>query len=396
MTVPEVSAGAAREALRGSPGARGTDRDDDAVRDRYARGLWSALTEPGDGVAGALRDRWGAVGALAIALSPDGGEERAAEAGIARDALQKARDRWRPRAGDLGEAFDAARRAGAALLTPADPQWPAGLDDLGPHAPVGLWTLGAPDRPLTPGSAVALVGARAATAYGEHVAMELAAELAATGTTVVSGAAYGVDGCAHRAALRVEGMTLALLAGGVDRPYPAGHSEMLDRIARTGVVASEVPCGSTPTKWRFLARNRLIAAAADATVVVEAGWRSGSLNTAHHAAALGRPLGAVPGPITSAASAGCHRLLREADALCITNADDVRELLGLPVTAATDGGGRTDERTRVLDALSVRAPRAGEEVARRAGLSAGDAAALLGLLELEGRAARGIDGWRRC
>lgn len=395
MSGLDLSVGAARTALQGSPGARGRQEDDDLC-DRFARGLWSTLTEPGDGIAGALRDRWGAVLALEIALAGDGREAEAAEAGVEPCALQKARERWRPRAGDLTQTFAAARRAGAVLLTPADPQWPPGFDDLGPHAPVALWTLGAPDRPLIPGAAVALVGARAATAYGEHVAMEFAADLAATGTAIVSGAAYGVDGCAHRAALRVGGMTLALLAGGVDRPYPAGHSDMLDRIARSGAVASEVPCGSTPTKWRFLARNRLIAAAAGATVVVEAGWRSGSLNTAHHAAALGRPLGAVPGPITSAASAGCHRLLREADAHCITSADDVRELLGLPVGAAADAGGRTDDRTRVLDALSVRVARRGEEVARRAGLSAGDAAALLGLLELEGRVARGIDGWRRC
>lgn len=396
MRTSDLSVAAAREALRGSPGARAMAEDDDAVCDRFARGLWSALTEPGDGVAGALRDRWGAVEALVIALQPEGREGEAAAAGVDADALQKARERWQPRTRDLAETFAAARRAGAALLTPADPQWPTGFEDLGRHAPVALWTLGAPDRPLTPGAAVAVVGARAATAYGEHVAMELAAELAATGTTIVSGAAYGVDGCAHRAALQVGGTTLALLAGGVDRPYPAGHSDMLDRIARTGVVASEVPCGSTPTKWRFLARNRLIAAAAQATVVVEAGWRSGSLNTAHHAASLGRPLGAVPGPITSAASAGCHRLLREADAHCITGADDVRELLGLPVGTPPDEGGRTDDRTRVIDALSVRVSRAGDEIARRAGLSSVDVAALLGLLELEGRASRGVDGWRRC
>lgn len=396
MTGTDLSSAAARAALRGSPGARGAGEDEDAARDRFARGIWSALTEPGDGTGGALRDRWGAAEALAIAVLTDGREAEAAEAGVDPVSLKKARERWHPRVEGVGETFAAARRAGAVLLTPADPQWPAGFDDLGPHAPVALWTLGAPERPLTPGSAVALVGARAATAYGEHVAMELAAELGATGTTIVSGAAYGVDGSAHRAALRVDGLTVALLAGGVDRPYPAGHSDLLDRIARTGVVASEVPCGSTPTKWRFLARNRLIAAAAQATVVVEAGWRSGSLNTAHHAASLGRPLGAVPGPITSAASAGCHRLLREADAQCITAADDVRELLGLPVTMSADDGGRTDDRTRVVDALGVRVARSAEEVARRAGLSAGDAAALLGLLELEGRASRGVDGWRRC
>ena len=242
---------------------------------------------------------------------------------------------------------------------------------------------------------VALVGARAATAYGEHVSMELAAELSAEGVTVVSGAAYGIDGAAHRAALGAGGATVALMAGGVDRPYPAGHMQLLDRIARSGAVVSEVPCGTTATKWRFLSRNRLIAALSDATVVVEAGWRSGSINTAHHAAALGRPLGAVPGPTTSAASAGCHRLLREADAVCITSARDVRELMGL----ADDGAlfsaeGYTDDSVRVLDALSSRVARSVIDIARRSGLAVEDVAAVLGVLELDGRAVRHAEGWR--
>ena len=151
---------------------------------------------------------------------------------------------------------------------------------------------------------------------------------AASGAVIVSGGAYGIDGAAHRAALGVGGATVALLAGGVDRAYPQGHQQLLRTIAASGAVVSEVPCGTAPTKWRFLSRNRIIAALSDATVVIEAGWRSGSLNTAGHAAALGRPLGAVPGPVTSAASAGCHRLLREYDARCVTTAAEVRELWG--------------------------------------------------------------------
>ena len=153
--------------------------------------------------------------------------------------------------------------------------------------------------------------------------MDWAAELAASGVTIVSGAAYGIDGMAHRAALNAGGVTVAMLAGGVDRAYPAGHTELLARIAAHGVVASEVPCGSAPTKWRFLQRNRSISALAQATVVVEAGWRSGSLNTAGHAAALGRPLGAVPGPITSTTSTGCHLLIQAGIARLITSADDL-------------------------------------------------------------------------
>jgi DNA processing protein len=162
---------------------------------------------------------------------------------------------------------------------------------------------------------------------------------------------------------------------------------------------SEVPCGSAPTKWRFLQRNRLIAALAGATVVVEAGWRSGSLNTAGHAAALSRPLGAIPGPITSAASAGTHRLLREYGAHCITSAADIREMIGFegtaPFGAMPDAGGRTDDTTRVRDALSVRAWRETADVARRAGMAPDEVEAILGLLSLEGSVARAPGGWRR-
>nr|WP_276321558.1 DNA-processing protein DprA [Microbacterium oleivorans] len=149
------------------------------------------------------------------------------------------------------------------------------------------------------------------------------------------------------------------------------------------------------TQRTFRQRNRLIAALSGATIVVEAGWRSGSLNTAGHAAALGRPLGAVPGPVTSAASAGCHRLLREYDARCITSADDACELAGADVHLSETAGGRTDDRTRVLDALSVRSARSPEDVARRAGFALEEIRGLLALLELDGRARRGPEGWRR-
>ncbi len=164
--------------------------------------------------------------------------------------------------------------------------------------------------------------------------MEASAGLVDRGFAIVSGGAYGIDGMAHRAALASDGTTIAFLAGGIDRFYPLGHESLLTRIAQTGAVVSELPCGAAPTKWRFLQRNRLIAAASQATVVLEAGIRSGSLNTAGHAAALGRPLGAVPGPVTSPASAGCHRLLREFDAMCVVDADQMAEL-------ATAGPGRT-------------------------------------------------------
>ena len=156
--------------------------------------------------------------------------------------------------------------------------------------------------------------------------MEITAGLVERGHTIVSGAAYGIDGMAHRAALASAGRTVAYLAGGVDRFYPSGHDALLTRIVETGAVVSELPCGSAPTKWRFLMRNRLIAASTKATLVVEAGWRSGSLNVAGYATSLNRPVGAVPGPVTTAASAGCHRLMREFGATVITSADEAAAL----------------------------------------------------------------------
>ncbi len=394
MSTIDRRIGTARAAL----GPMTAPSDDDTLLRRYARAIWSTLVEPGDGVAGALVQALGAVRALDVALGDGPVTAPAEEAGVAGAALEAGRARWAPRRGAAAEALAAARRGGVRLVTPEDAAWPQRLDDLGAHAPLCLWVLGDPSR-LNPASAVALVGARAATSYGEHVATDLAADSAAAGIAVVSGAAYGIDGAAHRGTLRAAGSTVAVLAGGVDRPYPMGHLDLIDRVAREGVVVSEVPCGSSPTKWRFLARNRLIAALSDATIVVEAGWRSGALNTAHHAAELARPLGAVPGAVTSAASAGCHRLMRELDATCITGGADLRELVGHDPgpgeDALFDAREFTGERTRILDALSTRTARPTADVARRSGFSVADAAALLALLELDGAIERRMDGWRR-
>ena len=170
------------------------------------------------------------------------------------------------------------------------------------------------------------MGARAATGYGEHISMEAASGLVDRGFAVVSGAAYGIDGMAHRAALASHGQTIAFLAGGVDRFYPAGHDALLSKIVESGAVVSELPMSAAASKWRFLMRNRLVAAVTQATVVIEAGWRSGSLNTAGQARELGRPVGAVPGPVSSAASAGCHRLIRDYGATLVTCAEEMADL----------------------------------------------------------------------
>ena len=385
-----------------APLVRG-DLADERARRVFATYAWSCIIEPGDGVAGRLVSTLGAEAALREVVS--GGRD-----GVARDAASisakqwgEALERWRPRLGrnDLHHALEIARRTGLSLLTPEDPGWPAPIRDLGDHAPLLLWVRGDIGALTRSARSIAVVGARAATSYGEHIAMELSADLAGHGVSIVSGAAYGIDGAAHRAALTADGTTIALLAGGADRPYPAGHGELIERIAACGAVVSEAPCGTAPTKWRFLQRNRLIAALSDATVVVEAGWRSGSLNTAAHAAALSRPLGAVPGPVTSAASAGCHRLLREFDARCVTSAADALELLGaapqtlFEMPAASTSGVRTDDTTRVRDAMSFRSWRPTDEIARRSGLAVSEVAGILGLLSLEGEVIRGEEGWRR-
>jgi DNA processing protein len=198
---------------------------------------------------------------------------------------------------------------------------------LGLRRPYALWLRGEADLRYCCLRSVSIVGARAATAYGAHVGTEMAAALAERGWTVVSGGAYGIDSCAHRGALAADGVTIAVLACGVDVAYPAGHADLLTAIAAQGVLVSEWPPGRTPTRRRFLIRNRVIGALSRGTVVVEAGLRSGALNTARHARDLGRPLMAVPGPVTSAVSAGCHRVIREWAAVCVTSAADVVEML---------------------------------------------------------------------
>jgi DNA processing protein len=216
------------------------------------------------------------------------------------------------------------QQQGARLICPGDQDWPVQLEDLGAARPYALWVGGTADLRSCCQRAVAIVGSRAATAYGAHVATQIAVSLSGQGWTIVSGAAYGIDAAAHQGALVACGATVAVLACGVDHTYPQGHADLLaSRSAAHGAVISEYPPGQLPQRRRFLARNRLIAALTAGTVVVEAGLRSGALNTARHARELGRPVMAVPGPVTSSASGGCHQLIRDGQATCITCAADV-------------------------------------------------------------------------
>ena len=399
-----------------------------ASLDAFARTVLGTVAEPGDGVLGRVIAAIGAATTAEALLAGASAERLAGEVGAAGGDLDEREAesglaRWRPRLdqADFVRSLTQAARVGARLMVPDDAWWPSGVDELGVHAPIVLWVRGRSDALDGSVPTIALVGARAATGYGEHVAMESSAGLVDRGFAIVSGGAYGIDGMAHRAALASDGTTIAFLAGGVDRFYPLGHESLLSRIAQTGAVVSELPCGAAPTKWRFLQRNRLIAAASEATVVLEAGIRSGSLNTAGHAAALGRPLGAVPGPVTSPASAGCHRLLREFDAVCVVDADQMAELAGrvsrqnakqgerdahdesggprrgnpADSTRAGRSVGDDPDAIRVLDAMSTRRPRDLPEVARRAGLTVIEVMAALGRLEAEGVVERRPEGWAR-
>jgi DNA processing protein len=417
---PELAAVRAR---RSDSGGSVQSVEPDAASEALSRAVLGSAAEPGDGVLGRAVAAVGAprvaelllgsaTPAVLVEAVQHAGEhldEREATAGL---------ERWRPRLDHPAfvRSLAQAARVGARLVIPSDAEWPDGLDELGVHAPLALWVRGHAAALAGVTSTIALVGARAATGYGEHVAMESASGLVDRGFAVVSGGAYGIDGMAHRSALASGGTTVAFLAGGVDRFYPMGHEALLTRIVQTGAVISELPCGAAPTKWRFLQRNRLIAAASAATVVLEAGIRSGSLNTAGHAAALGRPLGAVPGPVTSPASAGCHRLLREYDAVCVVDAEQMAELAGGGPARSRDGasdavrrrsGARQDqseqahpvapspEALRVMDALSTRSMRELEDLVRRSGMEAGAVMAVLGVLEIHGIAERRQGGWIR-
>jgi DNA processing protein len=402
--------------------------DEHTAAELFARAAWTGIAEPGDAMAGLLVSALGPSESLASLIEAwplDRIAGALGDAGVEdvsiRD-LALAFERWRPRlvSNAAITALRQAARVSARLLVPSDQIWPHGVDELGAHAPIALWLRGIDDAVLSLASSVALVGSRAATGYGEHMAMELGAGLCDRGVSIVSGAAYGIDGMVHRAALASGGLTVAFLAGGVDRFYPSGHDALLSRIATVGAVVSELPCGAPPTKWRFLQRNRLIAASSAGTVVIEAGHRSGSLNTAAHAASVGRPLGAVPGPVTSPSSAGCHRLIREFDATCVTTVDEIMELAAENLReavrqrgAAADGEGqfsdpvveldidlgtgqrRSPEQVRVLDALSARSARSPADVARRSGLSVSAVEGVLGILGLEGAVREGDSGWKK-
>ena len=330
-------------------------------------------------------------------------------------ALATRRLRWNRRMErTLNAEAHMAATCGAWLVTPADPLWPPQLNDLGPARPYGLWCRGDSRHLLDVASApsVALVGSRDPSIYGTEATTHLAAELARRGYTVISGGAMGIDIAAHRAALTQQGSdlpTIAFMAGGLDRLYPAQNSDALNMIVDRGLIMSEVSVGNTPTRWRFLERNRLIAALARHTIVVEARWRSGALNTARHAMEIGRTLWAVPGQINSPNSVGTNRLLRDGLAQTLTEAADILEYdaaagfeLGTEHESEWDQAASssaldelTERQGRVWDDLSPRSYRGVDEIAASLGLSARDVMADLFHLGRCGLAESSGTSWRK-
>ncbi|MEU4195987.1 DNA-processing protein DprA [Kribbella sp. NPDC026611] len=295
-------------------------------------------------------------------------------------------ERWSTRLAEVDPRRDLERAAavGARFVIPGDEEWPEQVDvleDAGQLArragvPFGLWVRGRPNLQRALTRSVALVGARACSSYGEHVAAELSAGLADNRVTVVSGGAFGIDAAAHRGALAASGVTIAVLACGIDVSYPRRNSALFSRIVEDGLLVSELPPGCSPTKLRFLARNRLIAAATLGTVVIEAAVRSGALNTAGWSEQCGRAVMAVPGPITSRMSAGSHLLVRERNAVLATNVADIIEAIS-PFGTALTAPPRAPETLqdtlhpdlqRTLDAVPVHHPAPATRIAVTAGL----------------------------
>lgn len=378
--------------------------------ERLARVTLMRMAEPGDPVIGALLAAHGAQAVVEqvrrgrLDLPAADAEAPSALGPGGRERLDRMLAGWRLRleAADPRADLAAGERRGARLVLPGEPEWPTQLDDLGDARPYGLWLEGTADLRRSCLRSVAVVGSRAATPYGVHVAAELGAGLSEQGWCVVSGGAYGIDGAAHRGALAGATPTVAVLACGTDVDYPTGHHALFRLIRAQGAVVSELPPGTRPTRPRFLVRNRLIAALSRGTVVVEAALRSGAQNTAGHAEALLRHVAAVPGPVTSATSAGCHRLIRQQKAVCVTRVEEVIELVGaMGEDLAPEPAGPVrpwdhlgEEDRKVLEAVPAGRGAGPATIAVRAGVDLATTLGSLGALAAAGFVERVAHGWR--
>ncbi|WP_229069398.1 DNA-processing protein DprA [Actinoplanes sp. DH11] len=397
------TSGASPSPAAGGPAAAG------GYDDRVARVALTWLAEPGNRAVWALVQRYGAAPALDRLIEAEPADRRLRASVTARSTLADAR-RFAETALRRGEQL------GARVVVPGDAEWPHRVDDLATlelnvsgqvnrdvRPPLCFWVRGG--RPLgeTLDRSVAIVGARASTEYGVHVATDLASALAGAGWTVVSGGAFGIDAAAHRGAIAADGRTVAVLACGVERPYPAGNAAMFERIAEQGLIVSEWPIGAEPLRHRFLIRNRVIAAATAGAVMVEAAARSGATQTMSRVLSLGRPAMVVPGPVTSAMSVGCHAVLRgNPYARLVTSADDVLEEVGRigeylaewPRGPEHRRDSLDEEAALVLEAVPRRGSSTPEKLAAVAGLDVRTVLRRLSLLELSGLVIRADDGVR--
>jgi DNA processing protein len=355
--------------------------------ERWARMAWSRIAEPETVSVHNWITEHGAVESM----------QRLLAGSLVRDG----RYDQRISALDVDQARRALDRLQVRVVVPGDDEWPLRLGEL-EVPPICVYARGTCDLSITEGS-VAIVGSRAATHYGLNVAADLGEGLAQRGVAVVSGAAFGIDAAAHRGALAGGGPTIAVLARGLDRAYPQAHEGLLREIADNGTVVSELPLGWAPYRARFIARNRIIAAMSVGTVVVEAGLRSGSLNTAKHARSLVRHVAAVPGPVSSVQSAGCHKLLRETGATLVTDAAEVLDVMGrlsvdavglarAPVSPETELGSLARS---VWSAVPVRTPADLGKLQRLTALDATTLLSVLGQLTMLGLVVRVGERWRK-
>ncbi len=390
-----------------------------AEKERLAAMAWTRLAEGEDEIATALVDNLGYAEALQWLREVQAGAP-------VNKKLHQSTQRWCGRLDEDAFHRDVERSAKlGGFLMPGDPLWPENLMDLGGARPLGLWYHGNPE--VLKRLSLAIVGSRDATEYGLRIARDFAFELSEQGVVIVSGGAFGIDTAAHRGALAADGNTVVVLAGGVDRPYPRQNASLFGEVlAAGGVIVSESPPGAQPLRHRFLARNRIIAGLSVATVVAEAPVRSGAISTARHALSIGRDVGAVPGPVTSPRSAGCHMLMR-GGATCVTSVKEIRELMGFVSEGESHPVARVNEQltlsldteevrlggapsglaasvddplaghplaVRVRDALPVRRACSVASIATTAGVSVPEAFTGLGMLEMQGVAEQVGEGWR--
>ncbi len=361
--------------------------------DRRARMLLTCAMEGGDPAVTELVQNIGAETAWAKIIEGVLGEPAAQRAAaVPTDAVERL-----------------AKASAMRFVVPGDDEWPSGLDDLR-HAesiqrrggePLGLWLRGPAHLAHLMERSVAIVGSRAATAYGNGIAADLAADLVERGVTVLSGGAFGIDVAAHRGALAAGGPTVCVLANGVDVAYPPGHAALFETLTKDQLLVSELPPGAHPTRVRFLARNRLIAAMSRGTIVVEAALRSGARNTASWALGCGRPLMAVPGSVYSRASTATHLMIRNGQAVLVTSAADVLELIsdmGQAMLPLAQGGARatdalSETQLAVFEAIPARRRAPAGEIALAADVSVPSCLAALTALESAGLVEGDDRGW---